>query len=155
AIAGVEADFARKLGPELRVNVTLVELPFGDLIPALRAGRIAVIMSGMSVTEERAQLVSFAHPYLQIGQMMLLRKADAKRFKSDASFNQPATRVGVVAGTTGEAYSRGHLTRARIKGFDDVDAAVAALRAREIDVFVNDAPSIWAVTAGVGGPERE
>jgi polar amino acid transport system substrate-binding protein len=154
-ITGVEAQFARKLGPALGANVTLVETPFQELIPALAAGRIDVIMSGMSVTDERKKLVSFTHPYLRVGQMLLLRQQDAHRLNTDTALNQPATRIGVVSGTTGEAFARGHFQRAQIKGFDGVDSAVAALRAAQIDVFVHDAPSVWAITAGVDGPERQ
>jgi ABC-type amino acid transport substrate-binding protein len=51
-IKGVEVDFTRQLWLDLGVKFVLVELPWDDLIPALRAGRIDVIMSGMSVTPD-------------------------------------------------------------------------------------------------------
>jgi len=149
-ISGVEADFAERLGPALDAKVTLVETPFEELIPALLANRIDIIMSGMSMTDQRQKLISFAHPYLRVGQMLLLRRVDAKRFSKNAAVNQPKTRLGVVSGTTGEAYARAHFAKAKIKGFDGVDAAVAALRNQEIDVFIHDAPSIWNITAAGG-----
>ena len=154
-ITGVEAQFAKLLGPALAMHTVLVETPWDDLIPALRDRRIDIIMSGMSVTEQRQQLVSFAHPYLRVGQMMLLRRADAKRLRDDKAINQQTTRIGFVTGTTGEQYVRQHFQRAQLKGFESVDAAVVALRARQIDVFVHDAPSIYGVMAGTDKPERE
>jgi len=154
-ITGVEAEFARKLAPALGVKMRLVETPFEELIPALLAHRIDIIMSGMSITDERKQLVSFAHPYLRVGQLLLLRQADDQRFKDNAAIDRPTTRVAVVAGTTGEAYARSHFPRAHIDSFDGVDAAVAALRAQHVDIFVHDAPSIWRITAGVNGPEHQ
>jgi ABC-type amino acid transport substrate-binding protein len=135
--------------------VVLVETPFPDLIPALLAGRIDVIMSGMSITDERKKEVSFTHSYLRVGQMQLLRKADAKRFKSAAALNRPTTRVGVVQGTTGETYARTELKHAHIETFDGVDAAVSALRTDRIDVFIHDAPSIWRIVGGFDSPEHQ
>jgi len=155
ALAGVEVDFAHKLEPALGVEIVLVETPWEELIPALQQHRIDMIMSGMSITDERRQLVTFAHPYLRVGQMMLLRREDAKRLRDDRAINHPKTRVGFVSGTTGETYVRRHLQLAQAKGLPSVDAAVAALRAHEIDIFVHDAPSIYSVTAAEAGKERE
>ncbi len=147
-ITGVEAQFAAKLGPALGMQTVLVGTPWEDLIPALRDHRIDIIMSGMSITDQRQQLVSFAHPYMRVGQMMLVCRAAAKRLRNNQTINQPTTRVGFVSGTTGEAYVRQHLKRAHPQGFESVDAAVAALRANQLDVFVHDAPSIYSLTAG-------
>jgi len=147
-LAGVEVDFADKLGPALNMQVELIETPWENLIPALRDQRIDMIMSGMSITDERKQLVSFTHPYLRVGQMMLLRRADASRLRTNQAINQPNTRIGFVAETTGQTYVRQHFKRAQAQGFESVDAGVAALRAHQIDVFVHDAPSIYSLTAG-------
>jgi len=125
------------------------------LIPALLARRIDVIMSGMSITDERKKLVSFAHPYLRVGQMMLLRRADASRLRTNLAINQSKIRIGFVTGTTGETYVRQHFERAQTQGFESVGAGVAALRVRQIDVFVHDAPSIYSVTAGEKGAKSE
>jgi polar amino acid transport system substrate-binding protein len=152
ALAGVEVDFAHQLGPALGMHVTLVQTPWEDLIPALRENRIDIIMSGMSITEQRRQLVSFAHPYLRVGQMILLRRTDARRLRANRAINQPTIRVGFVSGTTGDTYVREHLSRAQPREFDSVEAGVAALRAHQIDIFVHDAPSIYRITAP---PERE
>ena len=154
-ITGVEAQFASKLGPALGRPVTVIETAWDDLIPALRDRRIDVIMSGMSITDERKQLVTFVHPYLRVGQMMVLRRADAKRLHDSRAINQPKVRIGFVTGTTGDTYVRQHDPRARAVGFESVDAAVGALRAGSIDVFVHDSPSIWRITAPENDPHHQ
>ena len=150
-IVGVEADFARRLEGALGTTLTLVDTPWDELIPALRDGRIDVIMSGMSITEARAQLVAFAHPYLRIGQMALLRRRDAARFRSRTALDRRSTRVGFVRDTTGAMYAREHLSHATLRGFDSVDAGVAALRAGTIDAFIQDGPTVWRLTASQRG----
>jgi len=150
-IVGIEADFARRLEGALGTTLTLVDTRWDDLIPALRDGRIDVIMSGMSITEARAQLVAFAHPYLRIGQMALLRRRDAARFRSRTALDRRSTRVGFVRDTTGALYAREHLPRATLRGFDSIDDGVAALRAGTIDAFIQDGPTVWRLTAHAEG----
>jgi ABC-type amino acid transport substrate-binding protein len=154
-LTGIEVQFARQLGTDLGVKIVFVETPFPDLIPALRAGHVDVIMSGISITNERKKVVSFTHPYLRVGQMRLMRRADIGRLKSLAAMNRPTTRIGVVTGTTGETYARANLRHAKIEGFGDVDAAVSALRTDRIDVFIHDAPSIWRIVGGFDSNEQQ
>ena len=154
-IKGIEAEFANKLGTELGVKIILVETAWEDLIPALRDHRIDVIMSGMSVTDARKKLVSFTDPYLKVGQMALIRRADQQRFRKLTKENLSTINVGVVRDTTGEEYARTNLPSAKVTSFDSVDAGVAALRKGEIDAFVHDAPAIWRITGGFASPERE
>jgi ABC-type amino acid transport substrate-binding protein len=155
ALAGVEVDFARQLEPALGVETRLVQTRWDDLIPALRAHRIDLIMSGMSVTLERQQLVRFTHPYLRVGQMLVFRRADAKRFHDTKAINTPATRVGFVSGTTGETYARVHWPRAHAVGADSAEAGAAGLRAKTIDVFIADAPAIYALTSPGADPQHD
>jgi ABC-type amino acid transport substrate-binding protein len=152
---GVEAEFAALLGKDLNVKVTLVETTWEGLIPALRDGQIDVIMSGMSITPARQQLVSFTQPYMKIAQMALYRANDEARFRKRGAIDASTVRVGVVGGTTGEQYVRKHHPRVQIKQFTSVDEGVAALRKGDVDVFVHDAPAIWRITGGLESPERE
>ena len=145
-IKGIEADFATKLG-ERGLKVNLTPMAFGELIPALTEGRIDVIMSGMSITERRIQLVDFTVPYMRVGQMALVRKADYDRLRVRDAMDRTTSRVGVIRNTTGEKYARSHLSQAQLVPFDTVDAAVAALRHKQIDFFINDAPIIWSLTS--------
>lgn len=144
-IAGIEADLARALAPTLDMRLEFVETPWESLIPALRSGRIDVIMSGMSVTEDRAAQVNFVTPYLRTGQMALIRSADAARLGSPANLYGTTGTVGFETGTTGEMFVRGTLKAATPEAFSAPDEGVAALREGRVDVFIHDAPTIWRV----------
>jgi polar amino acid transport system substrate-binding protein len=140
---GLEVDFARGVGAELGRPVALVALAWDALIPALESGAIDVIMSGMSITEERAQRVWFVSHYLRVGQMAMFRKADRLLLSSPALLTMTDKRVGFVDGTTGAAYVHEHLPKAQYVPFKSTDAGLQALRAGEIDVFVHDAVTAW------------
>lgn len=152
-IEGIEADFARQLPKELGTEVTIVEVPWNDLIPALLDHRIDVIMAGMSITQERRKLVDFTDPYMQVGQMAVIRKDDISRLHDPAVIDAKTSRVGFQKDTTGELFARENLKNAQLVGFDSIDAGIAALRAKKIDYFIHDAPTIWRLTGGFG-PEN-
>jgi polar amino acid transport system substrate-binding protein len=141
--AGLEVDFARGVGVELGRPVVLVELAWDALVPALESGTIDVIMSGMSITEARAQRVWFVSHYLRVGQMAMFRKADSLLLSSPTLLTMTEQRVGFVDGTTGAAYVHGHLPKARYVPLGSTDAGLQALRTGEIDVFVHDAVTAW------------
>jgi len=142
-LVGMEVDFAHQLGLDWSTKVVFVELPWDDLIPALRDQRIDIIMSGMSVTPERSQLVTFTDWYVRAGQMALIRKDDYDKFRKPDSMNLPTTRVGFQSNSTGERYARQDLTKAKLIGYKTLDDGIKALRAKKIDFFVYDAPAIW------------
>jgi len=151
-IVGIEPEFAAQLSQDLGVPFEIVQLPWTDLIPSLRAGKIDVIMSGMSITDERSELVSFCDPYLQVGQMALIRKQDRTRLDDPAAMRAEGVRVGVSKKTTGEAFAREKLKSAKIVVYPSIEEAIAALRKGELDYVIHDAPTIWRV---VGRPPHE
>ena len=144
---GVEADLARAVGENLKVKIELVEIPWEELIPALNDNRIDVIMSGMSITEERSKRVLFTDSYMKIGQMALIRSADLIEWSEPTALLRKGARIGVKSGTTGEAFVRSEFPEAAITGFPDIDAGTDALAAKNIDIFIHDAPTIWRLSA--------
>jgi len=142
-IVGLEADNAKAVGGILGQQLTLVDMPFAKLIPALQAGEIDVIMSGMSVTPERSAQVIFTDPYMEMGQMAIILTENAAKFSQSWSIFRPGVRVGVEPGTTGAEFAARELKEAKVKFFNDSAAAFAALRNNEIDLYVHDAPTSW------------
>jgi len=142
-IVGIEADLARIVGESLDRPIVYERYAFADLLAALERGEIDVVMSGLSITPERARRVLFTEPYLQVGQLTLIRSKDIARFGRIHLIRRAGARVGYERGTTGEDYVAGELTRAVSFGFDDVDSGIRSLRAGRIDYFIHDAPTIW------------
>jgi ABC-type amino acid transport substrate-binding protein len=149
-LVGVEVDFATQLGKDLDKQIIFVETPWPELIPALVEGKVDIIMSGMSATEERAKLVSFTEPYMHIGQMALVRARDQAAFSSLARFFDTTSRVGFVSHTTGEQVAKVIFSRAKFVPQPTVEDGVDALRQGVIDVFIHDAPTVWRIGGNPG-----
>ena len=130
-------------------------MAFVDLIPALIAGRIDVIMSGMSVTPRRRALVRFSEPYLRVGQMALIRSAELSARAERGLIDSPATRIGFRPGTTGEEYLRSVIRQAQLAPLGSIEEGVQALREKRIDYLVHDAPTIWRIVGGFLSSETE
>jgi ABC-type amino acid transport substrate-binding protein len=142
-IVGIEADNARALGELIGQTMTLVEMPFAKLLPALAAGEIDVIMSGYSVTEERAKVVTYTDAYMKMGQMAIMHRDKVGQFAQPWAIYREGVRVGVEPGTTGADFAQDKLGDAEVKFYADADAAFAGLRGNEIDLYVHDAPTSW------------
>jgi polar amino acid transport system substrate-binding protein len=142
-IVGIEADNVRALEGLLAQKFHMVEMPFVELIPALTAGKIDIIMSGMSITAGREKLVRFTQPYINAGQMAILHKDKIARYSQPWSIYEKGVRVGVEGGTTGAAFAERELLTAKIMFYESPEAGFQGLRNDQIDLFVHDAPTSW------------
>ena len=142
-IVGIEPDNAQAVAKILGRELAIFEYAFDELIPALEQGRVDVIMSGFSVTAERSQRVTFADPYMEVGQMAILHKSRIGSFAQPWAIYGEGVRVGVEPGTTGAAFAERELTDAAISYFADPPEAFAGLREGSIDLYIHDAPTAW------------
>lgn len=142
-IVGIEAHNAAEVAAFLGRPLELVPMPFEQLFPSLLSGKIDVVMSGISVSPEREKQLSFVSPFMEIGQMAIVRQADVARFAYPRALYQPGVRIGVEPGTTGERLVRESMPEAVVVHVADAPAAFKALRANTADVYIHDAPTSW------------
>lgn len=144
-LEGIEIDLTHAIGKDLGKRIEFVEIPWKQLIPALIAGDIDVIASGMSITPGRKQKIAFTEPYLHIGQMAITRIDEIQELGNlTALLNAPIT-AGFEPETTGETFVKTNMHNAKPQPVASIDAAVVALRDRTIDVFIHDAPTAWRI----------
>ena len=62
-IKGFDIDLINEIGKNLGYKIEIIDQSFDGLIPALKAGKIDLIISGMSATEERKKSVDFTDEY--------------------------------------------------------------------------------------------
>ena len=142
-VVGIEADNITAVSKIIGQKMTVVEMPAVKLLPALQAGEIDVVMSGMSVTAERSALVQFTDAYMQMGQMAIMHKDKVAQFAQPWSVYREGVRIGVEPGTTGAYFAEQELKDAQVKYVADAAAAFTSLRKDEIDLYIHDAPTSW------------
>ena len=139
-IIGFDVDLAKLLARKLGVKLTLVNISWDGIIPALLTDKADLLMGGMTITPERAQRVDFSEPYMQIGQTLLMNRKLSERVKSYQDLNDPKFNIVSKLGTTGDIAARKYLPKAKLRVFEtEADAAIEVRNGRA-DAFVYDFP---------------
>ena len=133
---GVGVDLARALAAYLHKELVIRNTQFTGLIPALKTGKIDIIISSMTVTEERARSIDFSDPYISTG-ICLLVNANSD-IQSIADVDKPGRKVVVRTGTTGAFYARDHFKYAQILPIAEEAACVLEVSQGKADCFIYD-----------------
>ena len=64
-IVGFDVDLINQIGKDLGYKIEIEDQSFDGLIPTLKAGKIDMIISGMTATEERKKSVDFSDEYFK------------------------------------------------------------------------------------------
>ena len=72
-IIGMDVDLAGLLAVALNVDLEIVDMPFGQLLPALESGKVDLVISGMTATLPRNMRAAFVGPYHVTGKSILAR----------------------------------------------------------------------------------
>ncbi len=139
-IIGFDPDVAKRMAKALGVKLELVSTAWDGILPALITGKFDIIMSGMTITDERAQAVDFADPYIVIGQTVLLRKELAGPVKSYKDLNDPKYKIASKLNTTGEIAAKEHFPKAKYFSYETEQEAVMEVVNGKIDAFIYDSP---------------
>jgi len=136
-LVGFDVDLANKIAQKLGVKTQFVPTTFDGIILALNSNKFDLIISGLSQTAEREKQISFAGPYLQSGQAVIVR--------ADSGINSVADLKGKVVasqlGSTGEQAAKTIQGTASLKTYDKVtDELQDLLIAGRIDAVVTDKP---------------
>ncbi len=140
--SGVSVDLARALAEYLHEPLTIENIPFNGLIPALKTGKIDAIISSMTETPERAHSIDFSNPYLSTGLCILVKKDSPIQGIGDV--DRPGVTVVVKQGTTGQGYARDHLKTAQVLVLDKETACVLEVTQGKADAFLYDQMSTYA-----------
>ncbi len=146
-LSGAEVDMAQLLGEALRRPVKFIELEWDEQIPALLAGKIDIIMSGMSITEARKVRINFAEAYMKAGLATAMRAEDASYYDSKRKIQEAVVTIGAMVNTTGDVFVQRNFPDAIRISLRRMNEAVYSLKTRRIDLFIHDAPAIaWLVS---------
>lgn len=139
--AGISVELARALATHIGRSLKLENIPFTGLIPALKSGKIDLIISSMTATPERAKTVAFSDPYLTTGLGALVpRHGSAVDLPS---LDQPDNTIVVRQGTTGEVFARQNIKRARILTLEKENACVLEIVQGKAGAFIYDQMSVF------------
>lgn len=137
---GFDVDIAKEMAKAMGVKFTPVNTAWDGIIPALLTKKFDIIISGMTVTQERNLTVNFADPYIVVGQTILLSKKHEGTITSYKDLNDPKFTVTSKLGTTGEQAIKRLMPKATYKSFENETEAAMEVLNGNADASVYDLP---------------
>ena len=139
-LIGYEIDLAKALAKNLGVQLKLVEMPFSDLMGALKAGKIDAIMSGMTITPERNLNALFAGPYILSGKSILAKSGKIAEFKGNNATSEKKFKITCLKNSTSEQFAKSVMSKHEIIPVDNYNQAVDMILNDKADAMVADKP---------------
>ncbi|MGI5854260.1 MAG: basic amino acid ABC transporter substrate-binding protein [Bacillota bacterium] len=139
-VIGFDADLAYAIAEELGLELDIRNQPFDGLIGALQAKQIDMVVSGMTITEERKQSVSFSNPYYNAKQAVVVREGETRVTSMEDLANLI---IAVQMGTTGAIKAeeiKGTADDPNLKQYEKVNEAFMELTNGRVDAIIIDAP---------------
>ncbi len=140
---GWEIDFMNAVCKEAKLECVVTPTAWDGIIPALTSGQIDVIMSSMSITDERMKTIDFSDKYYKTPAMIMVGK-DSTITPDEAGLTGKI--IGVQVSTTHEAYTQAHFASvaSEIKTYQTQDEANQDLAAGRIDAVMADSIALQA-----------
>ena len=95
---GIDMAIAKEIGVQSGMDISIENMEFDSLLIALENGQIDAVISGMTITEERAKSVDFSIPYYTATQVMIVDQNSDIKTAADMADK----RIVVIQGYTGE-----------------------------------------------------
>lgn len=135
---GWEYDAWEEICKRINCKPVYVETGWEGMIQAVADKQFDAGADGISITEERAEIVDFSIGYISIDQRLLVR-ADESRFETvDEFLAIDGLTIGVQTGSTNYETAAELIPAEQIKAFEQFSFAVQALVAGDVDAVLGD-----------------
>lgn len=133
-IVGFDIDIANKIAAAIGVELEIVDMKFEGLLPALTAGKIDLIVSGMTPTDERKQSVDFSVVYYDARQTMLVASDSKDVLNTIEAFAGKV--IGAQKGSIQETLAATTFTTSEVKAIDKIPNLMMELKTGKVDGLV-------------------
>lgn len=140
---GYDVYFAERIGKDLGVDVEYVSTDPASRVEYAATGKVDIVLANFTVTEERAEKVDFALPYMKV--KLGVVSPDTAVVKSIDDLKGKT--LIVVKGTTAETYFEKNEPDVKLQKYDEYADAYNALLQGRGDAFSTDNTEVlaWAI----------
>ncbi len=138
AYIGLEVDLANMLADAMGVRLTMVPTPFPQLLAALKAGEVDMVMSNLSITAQRTVDVTFIGPYMLSGKSILTKSTNLVAVSTASEINKAEFKIVALENSTSQQFVEKNLAKATLITTQDYDKAVDMVLNDEVDLMVAD-----------------
>ena len=131
-VIGFDIEYAMRIARDLGMELNIVNMEFGALLPALISGKVDMIGAGLSITEERAKSVLFSEPYYEGGLAVMVQSGPENMGAATEKSSEPKT-LAVLLGSSHESYARKHYADDQLLQYQTVPDLLLALKQGKTD----------------------
>ncbi len=140
---GWDYDVFNTMGELMNFTPVYVPTAWDGMIQATADGQFMIAGDGITITDERDEIVDFSNGYINLAQKVLVA-ADNSMVMSIEDLKSGDYTVAVQKGTTNYEFAVAQLGEDKVKAFDTFDFAIAAVISGDADASIIDE------TAGLG-----
>lgn len=129
---GFDVALIKAIGEKIGMEVQIQDMEFDSLVSSI-GNKIDVAIAGMTVTEERKNMVDFSDPYYEAVQDVLVPAGSAIATADDLK----GLKIGVQLGTTGE-FIADEIEGAEVSAYNKAVDAVNDLNNGRVDCVIVD-----------------
>jgi polar amino acid transport system substrate-binding protein len=122
------------MGAEAR----FLRFEFDQLLDALDAGEVDVVMSGMTITPKRVQRFTFVGPYFTSGKTLLTRSMELAAIEIPEDLDRSELRIAALRGSTSEEFARSSLPNVELVLTAGLNEAVGKVVNGDVDGLIAD-----------------
>ena len=153
-VVGIDAEIAGAIAEKLGLELQIDDMEFDSIIESVKGGKADIGLAGMTVTEERKEVVNFTASYATGVQSVIVTEDSAIASVDDLFAEGAMHVIGVQRNTTGDLYSTWDLEDAGLATVDRYSKgadAVQALITGKVDcVVIDNEPAKAFVAANEG-----
>ena len=138
---GYDVYLAERIGQDLGVEINYVSTEAASRIEYLETGKVDIILANFTVTEERAEVVDFALPYMNVALGVVSHDDNVVTDLSQISADD---QIIVISGTTAETYLVKNNPEITLQRFDTYAAAKSAFENGTGIAWANDNTEVIA-----------
>ncbi|MGD2037323.1 MAG: transporter substrate-binding domain-containing protein [Desulfobacterales bacterium] len=139
-IIGLDADIAKGIAMNMGVKIQFETMPFVELLPALHADKVDMILSSMTMTPERNLKVAFIGPYYISGKGVLTKTQTIATLQAAENLNDPQFKVATLKASTSQVFVEKTAPQATLVATKSYNEALGLLFDDKIDLLVADYP---------------
>ena len=138
-IVGFDVDVMNAVCEVVNCVAEFQTTAWDGIFPALAAGEFDMVASGVTITEERDQVVDFTIPYFEVDQAITVRVENDDYTLEDFTGDGSDLTLGAQTGTTNAATAEQLVGRDRVRLYDDFNSAIQGLINGDVDgVMIDD-----------------
>ncbi len=148
-IVGIDVEIMNAVCEKIGMTLDIQDMSFDSVIGAAQTGKADIAMSGITITEDRKNMINFTIPYTSTAQSIIVVSGGAIAAKADLE----GKKIGVQINTTGDTQVTEEFGDDAVERFQNGALAVESLKNGKIDCVVIDGEVAKALVAANEGLE--